>query len=225
MKSVKAAIATAALAASTLVAANPAEASVPQLTSSYSSYIHEYENVHLEAHPLVYIVQAGDTLSSIASKYGIDWHSLYCENEKTIGSDPNRIKPGQELIIAVNKCSLPKHPSSSQDGTKTTGYITGSPQKIAWGLLSNYSDRQEQYSCLNSIIMAESSWNVHIANPSSGAYGIPQALPGWKMAGPWGHDWENSAYVQLFWMIKIYIPSEYRTPCGAWSFHLSHGYY
>jgi len=59
----------------------------------------------------------------------------------------------------------------------------------------------------------ESSWNVHAENPSSGAYGIPQALPGDKM----GPGWQNSAAVQIRWGLR-YIAERYSTPCGAWSF-------
>jgi hypothetical protein len=72
--------------------------------------------------------------------------------------------------------------------------------------------------------MTESSWDVDAYNPS-GAYGIPQALPGDKMAGWWGSDWESSPYVQLFWMIKEYIPGKYGTPCDAWAYHEIHGNY
>lgn len=109
--------------------------------------------------------------------------------------------------------------------------------KQAWYLLR--TNRRVEYSCLNSIIMTESGWNVHAYNPS-GAYGIPQALPGGKMAEMiynvnkagnrsggryYGRRWGNSAYVQLFWMVRTYIPSRYGTMCDAWAFHKSHGWY
>jgi hypothetical protein len=55
---------------------------------------------------------------------------------------------------------------------------------------------------------------VHAANPS-GAYGIPQALPGAKMASA-GPDWQNSAHTQINWGLG-YIASRYGTPCGAWA--------
>jgi hypothetical protein len=71
-----------------------------------------------------------------------------------------------------------------------------------------------QYSCLVSLWNKESGWRVHAANPS-GAYGIPQALPGAKMASA-GPDWQNSAHTQINWGLG-YIASRYGTPCGAWA--------
>lgn len=81
-----------------------------------------------------------------------------------------------------------------------------------------------QFGCLASIINVESGWNVYATNPSSGAYGIPQALPGYKMsvAGP---DWQNSAYTQLNWMINYYIKPDYGDPCGAWAHEQADGWY
>ena len=57
--------------------------------------------------------------------------------------------------------------------------------------------------------------------PGSGAYGIPQALPGSKMASA-GSDWQNSAETQIKWGLG-YISSRYGTPCGAWSTWQAHG--
>ena len=69
----------------------------------------------------------------------------------------------------------------------------------------------------------ESGWRVHASNPSTGAYGIPQALPGSKMstAGP---DWQNNATTQIKWGLG-YISDRYSTPCGAWSFWQANGWY
>lgn len=221
MKLIRAALITAAMITSSFVAVHPAEASVT-LDAQTLPYYQVYDNVHQEARPLVYTVRSGDTLSSIAQRFGMDWKVLYCANEKVIGSNPDRIDPGQKLVIESGKCS---YKDASRKTTSTTGYVTGTPEQIAWAMLSNYSDRQQEYGCLNDIIMGESSWNIHAYNSGSGAYGIPQALPGWKMAGSWGEDWQNSAYVQLFWMIKVYIPSVYGTPCAAWAFHRANNYY
>lgn len=79
-----------------------------------------------------------------------------------------------------------------------------------------------QWTDLNNIVMAESGWNVHAANPS-GAYGIPQALPGSKMASA-GPNWQNSAQTQIKWMLG-YIRSTYGNPANAWAFHLANGWY
>ncbi len=76
--------------------------------------------------------------------------------------------------------------------------------------------------CLKSMWMKESGWNVHAMNPS-GAYGIPQALPGSKMSSA-GPNWQDDAATQIRWGLG-YIQSRYQTPCGAWSFWQAHGYY
>jgi hypothetical protein len=79
-----------------------------------------------------------------------------------------------------------------------------------------------QYSCLNNIWVRESGWNYEAEN-ASGAYGIPQALPGSKMASA-GADWQTSPATQIKWGLG-YIESVYGTPCDAWAFWQAHGWY
>jgi hypothetical protein len=71
-----------------------------------------------------------------------------------------------------------------------------------------------QFSCLQSLWNKESSWNYQAYNDSSGATGIPQALPGSKMASA-GADWQTSATTQIAWGLD-YISRAYGTPCNAW---------
>lgn len=80
-----------------------------------------------------------------------------------------------------------------------------------------------QWTALNNIVMAESGWNQKAENASSGAYGIPQALPGSKMASA-GPNWETSPSTQIAWMLQ-YIQQRYGNPVTAWQFHLAHGWY
>jgi len=79
-----------------------------------------------------------------------------------------------------------------------------------------------EFSCLVSLWNRESGWNTHAANPS-GAYGIPQALPGSKMATA-GGDWQNSYQVQITWGLG-YIAGSYGSPCGAWAHSNAVGWY
>jgi hypothetical protein len=79
---------------------------------------------------------------------------------------------------------------------------------------SRYGWGDDQFSCLNSLWTKESSWNYQAYNPS-GATGIPQALPGSKMASA-GADWQTNAATQIAWGLG-YISSVYGTPCSAWS--------
>ena len=96
----------------------------------------------------------------------------------------------------------------------------GSAKAIAKQLLADQGWGDTQYSCLVTLWNHESGWRVHAANPS-GAYGIPQALPGSKMASA-GPDWQNNAETQIKWGLG-YIKSRYGTPCGAWSSWQSQG--
>ncbi|GAA1588317.1 lytic transglycosylase domain-containing protein [Actinoplanes couchii] len=81
----------------------------------------------------------------------------------------------------------------------------------------------EQFSCLNKLWKKESGWNYKATNPSSGAYGIPQSLPGSKMASA-GSDWKTNPATQIKWGLG-YIEGRYDTPCGAWSHSQSVGWY
>jgi hypothetical protein len=105
----------------------------------------------------------------------------------------------------------------------TTRTYSGDPRGIARSMMaSRYSWGGDQFSCLNSLWDRESGWNVHAANPS-GAYGIPQALPGSKMSTA-GGDWQNNPATQIAWGLS-YVKSRYGTPCGAWSAFQSKGWY
>ncbi|HQY34477.1 MAG TPA: ubiquitin-like domain-containing protein [Actinotalea sp.] len=73
----------------------------------------------------------------------------------------------------------------------------------------------DEFACLDALWTRESGWRVNAANTSSGAYGIPQALPGSKMASA-GADWQTNPATQIAWGLG-YITSRYGTPCGAWS--------
>lgn len=76
---------------------------------------------------------------------------------------------------------------------------------------------------LNSIIQQESGWRVNATNPSSGAYGIPQSLPGSKMASA-GSDWRTNPITQLKWMYS-YIKGRYGSLQNALSFRAANGWY
>lgn len=76
--------------------------------------------------------------------------------------------------------------------------------------------------CLEKLWAKESGWNPKASNPS-GAYGIPQAKPGSKMATV-GADWKTSAATQVKWGLG-YIKGRYGTPCAAWAHSQSSGWY
>ena len=80
-----------------------------------------------------------------------------------------------------------------------------------------------QFPYLNLLWERESGWNPAATNPSSGAFGIPQALPPVKMASA-GLDWATNAYTQIIWGIG-YIHATYGTPQAAWAHELAYSWY
>lgn len=90
----------------------------------------------------------------------------------------------------------------------------GTAQAIAYDMVIARGWDVTQFDCLVSLWDRESHWNVYDANTSSGAYGIPQALPGSKMASA-GDDWATNPATQITWGLG-YITGRYGTPCGAW---------
>jgi hypothetical protein len=95
-------------------------------------------------------------------------------------------------------------------------------QAYAAGVVAQHGWAGSEFGCLVSLWNRESGWNAHAANPS-GAYGIPQALPGSKM-GVAGGDWQNDYRVQIRWGIG-YIAGRYGSPCGAWAHSQAVGSY
>ena len=100
---------------------------------------------------------------------------------------------------------------------------SGSAQQIAEQMLSQYGWSSSQLSCLEPLWARESGWSVTAENPSSGAYGIPQAMPGSEMASA-GADWQTDAATQVRWGLT-YIQGRYGSPCGAWAHEESDGWY
>jgi len=92
-------------------------------------------------------------------------------------------------------------------------------QAYARSVLGSYGWGDDQFGCLVSLWTQESGWRANALNSSSGAYGIPQALPASKLAAA-GADWRTNAQTQVNWGLA-YIKSSYGTPCGAWGHEMS----
>lgn len=100
----------------------------------------------------------------------------------------------------------------------------GSAQAAAYSMLSSYGwSPGGQFGCLVELWNRESGWNPYATNPRSGAYGIPQALPAWKMASA-GADWRTDAVTQIRWGLG-YIKASYGSPCGAQWHEQQYGWY
>ena len=121
-------------------------------------------------------------------------------------------KPPVVVVAAVRSAGAPAV------GTPNPG----SAQAIGHDMVIARGWGEDQFACLVALFNRESGWNVYAANPS-GAYGIPQALPGSKMATA-GADWATNPATQISWGLG-YIAARYGTPCGAWGHSQSAGWY
>ena len=107
--------------------------------------------------------------------------------------------------------------------TRTEDLSDEDPRTIARALLAEFGFAESQFGCLDSLWERESHWNPLAQNSSSGAYGIPQSLPGTKMATV-AADWRTNPVTQIRWGLG-YIEDRYGSPCGAWGHSQSHGWY
>ena len=143
----------------------------------------------------------------------------------TVAARPAMANP--EQILAAQGSGT----SSSSVTTGGTGVATTAPpsnptaaQATAKAMLASFGfSATTQWPCLYDLWEQESTWNVYAENPVSGAYGIPQSLPGDKMASA-GADWQTNPATQIKWGLG-YIKTVYGTPCGAWQNEVNYHYY
>jgi hypothetical protein len=142
--------------------------------------------------------------------------------EVTVGQS---LATGNADASTIKRDAFSSHaaPRPASGGAPSAGIPTaGSAQAIALAILKAQGMGTDQYNCLVSLWNRESHWRVNAENPD-GAYGIPQALPGSKMAAD-GPDWQTNAATQIKWGLG-YIKARYGTPCGAWAHSQSTGWY
>lgn len=119
----------------------------------------------------------------------------------------------QDRIVLVGTMEVPDVPAVKP----------GTAQAIAKELAADRGWGDDEFTCLVALWQRESGWRVDAHNKSSGAYGIPQALPGNKMA-KYGDDWRTNPETQIKWGLA-YIKGRYSTPCGAWGHFLRKHWY
>ncbi len=108
-------------------------------------------------------------------------------------------------------------------GGKATVAAVSDPRDIAMSMLGDYGWDSSQFSCLDQLWVGESNWEHTATNPTSGAYGIPQALPASKMSTA-GSDWRTNPTTQIEWGLG-YIQDSYGSPCSANEFKLANNWY
>lgn len=127
---------------------------------------------------------------------------------------------------AEKKAAEKKAAEKRKAAAKARGYdpTETDPREIARQIMDNkYSWGNGEFGCYDKLIKSESMWRVNATNPSSGAYGIPQSLPGNKMASA-GSDWQTNPATQIIWGLQ-YVKQRYGTPCSAWGFKQGHNWY
>jgi hypothetical protein len=142
----------------------------------------------------------------------------------TVAAKPAMANP-EQILESQNSST-----SSSTQTTGGTGVSTTPPpanptaaESTAQSMLASFGFSSSQWPCLYDLWQRESGWNVYAENAASGAYGLPQSLPGDKMASA-GADWQTNPATQIRWGLG-YIKSVYGTPCQAWANEESYGYY
>ena len=150
---------------------------------------------------------------------------------KTLSSATKPVMVNPSMVVAAQQQAAQQQQQAAQQQQATGGGSTvsapppdpGTAQSIGYNMLPSFGFSQStQWGCLQSLWNRESGW-VYDAENASGAYGIPQALPGSKMASA-GADWQTNPATQIKWGLG-YISQIYGTPCGAWNFELANGYY
>ncbi|WXW92529.1 hydrolase [Streptomyces phage Enygma] len=132
--------------------------------------------------------------------------------EATPSAVVNSITPSPSLsTIKIEPVAYSKSISSTKDYAKSK-------------LKKKFKNYKKQFDCLVKLNNKESGWNYKAKNRYSGAYGIPQSLPGSKMKSA-GKDWKTNPRTQIKWQLDHYIYKRYGTPCTAWSHWKDEGWY
>ena len=119
--------------------------------------------------------------------------------------------------------ALSQEAESGGQVTRTEDLGGGDPRQIALAMLPQFGFSSDQFSCLDSLWTKESGWDPYADNPTSSAYGIPQSLPGEKMASA-GADWATNPATQIEWGLG-YIAEVYGSPCSAWAHSQANNWY
>ncbi|MDX6324699.1 MAG: hypothetical protein QOK15_1053 [Nocardioidaceae bacterium] len=153
-----------------------------------------------------------------------DAHSAAARAQLDAGRAVRTSRSDQRTTVDRTKATrLTQENRSGGQATHTQDLTSQDPRTVARALMPQFGFGSDQFSCLDALWNRESGWNVHAANPTSSAYGIPQALPGSKMASA-GADWASNPATQIKWGLG-YIKGSYGSPCGAWGHSESYGWY
>lgn len=164
--------------------------------------------------------QLGAELSAATAQLGTSDERARLDAERTQRASRSDQRP---VVDRTKAGRLTQETKSGGQVTRTRDLTSQDPRTVARALMPQFGFSADQFSCLDALWTRESGWNIHAANPTSSAYGIPQALPGSKMASA-GADWADNPATQIKWGLG-YIAARYGSPCSAWSHSESLGWY
>ncbi|MDO4243496.1 MAG: G5 domain-containing protein [Actinomyces sp.] len=145
-------------------------------------------------------------------------------SRETVSTVVVTAKVDEVVLVGTGTADTSSTATSSSTATASgDGTTAASAKSIAQSMMASHGWDDSQFSCLDSLWERESNWNYQAQNPSSGAYGIPQALPGSKMGSVAG-DWATNPTTQITWGLG-YIAERYGSPCNAWAHSESVGWY
>ena len=130
-------------------------------------------------------------------------------------SAPPSSPPAPTATPTPTPTPIPSPAPTTPATTPSLAWMQANPRTVAQQIMPSFGFGSDQWTCLNSLWEKESSWNWAADNPYSDAYGIPQSLPGSKMATA-GADWLVNPATQIKWGLG-YIKGRYGTPCAAWA--------
>jgi len=183
-----------------------------------------------------YVGPIGATLPSANAEIGVpvtlyasaagDVQTRIIDPDAESGDTPELDRGGYEVYVTPKPEPVVAEAASTSAGAWSPPFVTpdpGTAQAIAYDMVKARGWGDDEFACLVALWNRESGWRVNAYNASSGAYGIPQSLPGSKMATA-GADWETNPATQISWGLG-YIGGRYGTPCGAWGHSEAYGWY
>jgi len=167
-------------------------------------------------------VQAYQVRDAAAELAAAHWQAARAQAAKKAAAAA-RAAAAASRPAATSSAATQQAQSTQPTRAATATAASGSPQQVAEAMLASFGWSASQFSCLDPLWAHESGWSVTAYNAGSGAYGIPQALPGSRMASA-GPDWQTNAATQIRWGLE-YIQGTYGSPCAAWDHEQATGWY
>lgn len=151
-------------------------------------------------------------------------NQLIEDKKRTYEEEQERIKIEEEKAKKITEEQAAAASRNSNNNNSPVSYNLSDLQAYAYELvISNYGWTEYDFQCLINLWNKESGWNPNSHNSSTGAHGIPQALPASKMASE-GSDYYTNGKTQIRWGLK-YILERYGSPSNGWNHFQSKGWY